>query len=148
MTVDVSSFGSVLTLVCSRTYPIGFLVTAFPDNKNGIEFPDLQIADGAMGPNGDAVKWSIGQLIKMNVSVIPNTPSDIGLNILFQANRVARGKNSVKDIITATIVLPNGRVTTLSRGFITNGNPSSGIEQTGRLETRTYGFSFESLVSV
>lgn len=149
MAVDATSFGTILTLVASKTFPFGFPVMTFPDDVDPLEFPSIQIADGAMGANGDLVTWSKATYIPMTVSLLPNSFDEISMGILFQANRVAQGKSSVQDSITATVVYPNFRMITLSLGRIMEGPSGLAIASGGgRIKTRSFRFIFESMVFV
>lgn len=143
---DISGFGSQLNIIASNTFPVGFPVTQFADDADPFDFPALQIADSAMGLNGDLIPWSKANPIKLTVSVIPNSIDDDTLGILLEANRVGRGKSGAKDIITMTILYPDGRFVTLIEGIITEGMPSNSVASAGRMKSKTYSFSFENKI--
>ncbi len=99
MATDATGFGTLLTIVASKTFPVGFPVRAFPDNVDPIDFPSLQIADGAMGVNGDFVSWKKANPTPITIAVLPNTPEEFALETLLQTNRPAQGKKYVNDDI-------------------------------------------------
>lgn len=142
---DISGFGSRVTVRASVTFPQGFTLTQFPDDADPFDSPALQIADKAMGLNGDMVKWSKANPVPLTLSVIPDTDDDRNMAVLFEANRVARGKQSARDVITVTIVYPDGKTKTFSRGCITDGPPATGVASAGRKKTKSYVFAFETL---
>lgn len=148
MSTDATGFSTLLTLVASVTFPAGFPVRAFPDNVDPIDFPSLQVADAAMGVNGDFVSWKKANPVPFSFAVLPNTPEEYALEALLQANRPAQGKKYVNDDITIVIVYPNFRVATLSKGKLMEGIPASGIETSQRIKTRSYKFMFQDLVVV
>lgn len=144
MTNDISGFGTVVQIVASNTFPVGFPVSQFADDSDPLDFPSIQIADAAMGLNGDLITWSKAVPVAMVLNVIPGSEDDLNLALLADANRVGAGKTSARDRITATVVYPDGSVTTCTGGVITNYNPGKGVASASRLKTRSYAFSFES----
>lgn len=145
---DISGFGLKVQMIASVTFPIGIVVTEFADDTDPFDLPSLQIADTAMGLNGDLISWSKANPIKVTLSVIANSLSDDLLAILLEANRVGRGKTGARDIITMTGIYPSGSFITLSNGIITNGMPGNGVASAGRLKTKTYEFAFENKIGI
>jgi len=143
---DISAYGVRVSLIASNTYPNGVTITEFSDDTDAIDVPVLQIADSAMGINGDLITWSKANPIKFTISVLPNTVNDRILGILFEANRPGKGKIGSRDIITLNINYPAGNFVQLVKGVITEGFPFSGAQSTGRLKTKTYSFSFENRI--
>lgn len=147
MSVDITGFGTVLTLVATSTFPVGFPITQFSDDADSLDFPNLVIAEANMGVNGDLISYSKASPIKMTINIIPNSLDDISLNILFQANRPGKGKSNRRDVITAVIIYPNLRIATLTNGRMLEGIPGLGVANSGRMKTRSYSFAFENIVS-
>lgn len=143
---NISAFGIQVSLIASNTYPVGITLTQFSDDTDAVDVPVLQIADSAMGINGDLITWSKANPIKFTLSVLPNTDNDRMLGILFEANRPGRGKTGAQDVITLNISYPAGNVVQLINGAIIDGMPFSGAQSTGRLKTKTYSMSFESRI--
>ena len=142
---DVSGFGFVLSVIASNTFPVGFPVTAFADDADAMDVPELTIVDTAMGLNGDLISWSKAEPIKPKIAVIQGSVDDVNLSILLNANRVGRGKLSAFDVITITGVFPSGATITFSQGKITKGMISASVASSGRLKTKTFEFSFENV---
>ncbi len=145
---DISAFGFQVSLIASVTYPIGIILSQWADDQDPFDIPSLQIADSAMGINGDLIKWSKANPVKITLSVVPNSRDDALLAILLQANRVGRGKVSANDEITIVGVYPTGRIITLSPGVITDGMPGNAVSTAGRLKSKTYAFSFEGILGL
>lgn len=143
---DISGFGTRVTIRASNTFPVGFTVTEFADDADGIDNPSLQIADKAMGLNGDLLTWATANPLNVTLNVIPGSEADRNLGILLEANRVGRGKTSARDVITMTYTLPDGSGLIYSGGAITDGMPGSSPASSGRLKTKQYQFSFENKV--
>jgi hypothetical protein len=142
---DVSGFGLRIRLTASVTFPAGITLTQFADDADPFDLPSIQVADKAMGLNGDLVVWSRANPINTTVNIIPNTEDDRNLAALLNANRVSRGKNSSRDVITMVGIYPDGRTVTLSNGKITDGAPGISVASAGRMKTKAYQFSFEGL---
>lgn len=143
--MDISGFGLRVIIKASVTFPQGFDVTAFADDSDPFDFPDVTITEVANGLNGDQVTFSKAVSVKNTIAVIPDSDEDKNLAVLFEANRASRGKKPARDEITMTGVYPNGNTVTLSKGVITNGIPSGSVSSSSRLKSKPYGFAFEQM---
>jgi hypothetical protein len=141
---NISGFGLIVSVLASNTFPVGLLLTEFSDDSDPFDFPSLQIADKAMGLNGDLIQWAKANPIIVTLNVIPGSYADINLATLLEANRVGRGKTGARDIITLIGTYPSLNVVTLSNGVITDGIPSSSVSSAGRLKSKSYSFAFEN----
>lgn len=140
---DISGFGIQVRIVASQTFPNGFTVTSFADDADPFAFTDQQIKDKAMGVNGDLIAWSTATPTELTINVIPKSDDDKNLTVLFEANRAAKGKKPVQDIITMTAIYPDGSTVTLNNGVITNGTVANSVASAGRMNTKSYAFAFE-----
>lgn len=142
---DISGFGLQVRVVASETFPSGFTVTSFADDADPFDFPSQQIKDKAMGINGDLIVWSKANPLNITLALIPKTDDDKNMSVLLEANRAAKGKKVVQDVITMTAIYPDGSQITLANGAITDGIPRNAVASAGRLKSKTYGFSFENV---
>lgn len=145
MTQDISGFGLRVVVQASNTFPSGFTVTQFADDGDPLDLPSIQIADKAMGLNGNMVTWSKANPVPMTLNVIPGTTDDDNLQVLLSANRASSGRTPARDLITATVVYPDGRTVRLMRGKITDGPMGNSVASAGRMKTKAYVFAFEDL---
>lgn len=143
---NISGFGLIVNVRASRTFPLGIPLTQFADDADPLDIPGLQVADSAMGLNGDLIGWSKATPISVTLNILPNTTDDIEMAILLEANRVGRGKIGARDVITMTLMYPSGNFVTLTPGIITEGSPSSAVASAGRLKSKSYSFTFEGRV--
>ena len=143
---DISVFGLRVRLVASMTFPAGISITQFADDADPFDTPSIQIRDKAMGVNGDLVSWSKATPPALSISVVPGSDDDRNLAVLFEANRVGKGKLGARDVITVTALYPNLSTVTFSKGVITDGMPANSPSSAGRLKSKTYQFAFENLV--
>lgn len=142
---DISGFGIVVSVIASNTFPTGFTVTQFADDADPLDIASVRIGDVAMGLNGDLITWAKAVPLPAVLNVIPGSADDLNLSILANANRVAQGKSSAQDIITMTVIYPDGSTTILTSGKITDAPFGKSVASAGRLKTRSYAFAFQNL---
>ena len=143
---NISGYGLKINLQASNTFPNGITLTEFADDNDPLDVPSLQIADSAMGLNGDLIIWSKATPIKVTLNVIPSGADDRNLGILLEANRVGKGKVGARDIITMTLIFPANNFVHLINGAITDGIPFSPVASAGRLKTKSYALTFENRI--
>lgn len=144
--MDLSHFGTVATISASNTIPTPLPVTHFADDADGMDLPQLSIAEMVMGTNGDAITYSIATPIEITMNIIPNTPSYLTMNTIFEANRPEKGKLPARDRITVVRVAPDGSTLTLSGGKLISGTPATSMASSGRLKTASYGLKFAKMI--
>lgn len=141
--MDISGFGSQLTIYASVTFPNGLVITEFADDADPVDAPAIQIRDKAMGLNGRLVTWGKAQPINLTINVLPQTEDDYNLQLIYDNNRVGRGKRPVNDVINATLVYGNGDVKNFEEGAPTDYIPATSISSSARLKSKPYSFTFE-----
>ncbi len=142
---NISGFGLMVQIRASKTFPTGFTVTQFADDGDPFDIPSIQVNDKAMGLNGDLITWSKANPISVTLNLIPASDDDKNMSILLEANRVGRGKQSAKDVITMTAIYSDGRPPlTLTEGVITDGMPANSVGSAGRMKSKPYIFAFEN----
>ena len=142
---DISVFGTEVTIVAVPTYPVGITLTQFADDVAPITLEDMQISDDAMGANGDMISWKQPLPIRPTLGMIPGSDDDKKLRVLFDLNRVEKGKVVQNDVITMTIRYSNGTSKTLSGGQCRQYKPGYGQGTSGRMESSQYTFSFAKI---
>lgn len=142
---DISGFGLVINVVASNTFSSGFTVTQFSDDGDPFDAPSIQIADKAMGLNGDLITWSKATPTNVTINVIPGSEDDQNMAALLEANRVGKGKTSARDVITMSTIYPDNSSVTLTEGRITDGQPTKSTASSGRHKTKAYSFTFENV---
>lgn len=142
MAQDISVFGLEANVVASTTFPNGINITAFANDGDPLDSPDLEIADMAIGPNGDTVTWSRPQLVEITTTIIPQSDDDVNLTVLEDANRVAKGKTSAQDEITIVWTYPNGMIVTCSDGKMVTGPVVQSGTAEGKAKSKRFSFKF------
>lgn len=144
---DISGVGLQVRLIASNTFPGGILLTAFADDADPLDFASIQIADKAMGLNGNLIVWARAIALPMTLNLIPGSDDDLNMQVIAEANRVARGKRSVRDVISATVMYGDGSTETRSPGKMTDTMFGNSVASAGRMKTKPYIFAFENRVS-
>jgi len=142
---DISGYGISASVAASNTFPSGFPVTQFADDADPVDAASIQLADKAMGVNGDLIVWSKANPILVVIAVIPGSDDDRNLSVLAEANRTAKGKAPARDVINMVITYPDGSTASLSQGKITDAIPTQAIASAGRMKSKPYGFVFEGM---
>jgi hypothetical protein len=142
---EIGGFGLIVALRATNTFPAGLVLEQFADDADPFDFPDLQIADIAMGLNGDLLTWSKAMPLVTQIALIPESDDDNNMSVLLAANRVGKGKQSARDVITLTGKYPSGYTVTLSNGRLTNGMPSNSVASSGRMKSKVYKLAFQNI---
>jgi len=142
---DISAFGIRVQVIASETFPSGISITQFADDADPFDAPSMQIRDKAMGVNGDLISWSKANPIPVTLNVVPGGEDDLNLSVLFEANRVGKGKFGARDVISIVALYPDGSVAAFSQGVITDGQPANSTQSSGRLKSKAYAFAFENV---
>ena len=143
---DLSHFGTVATIMASNTLPEPVAITNFADDGDGMDLPEMTIGESAMGTNGDKASWSKSAPVLLTLNLMPNTPSHLAMNIIFEANRAEKGKLPARDVITLVRIAPDGSTLTLTGGNIEKGTPALSMASTGRVKSPSYTMSFAKML--
>ena len=146
MVQNISSFGTICNLVASKTYSKGITITQFPDDADSVDMASVKIGEGVMGVNGDLITFERAVGLPVVLSVIPGSDDDDNLNTLANLNRPSKGKSSSRDVLTLTVLYPDGSKAIYSNGTMTDAMFGKSASSQGRLKTRTYGMIFESVI--
>lgn len=142
---NVSASGISITLKASRTFPGGITLTSFADDADPIDAPASDVATATMNLNGQLVVSNTPVPITPTIALIPGSEDDQNMQVLYDANRPARGKRVARDVITMVVNYPDGSTATCVRGVLTNGMPFTSAASAGRLKSSTYAFAFEDV---
>jgi len=148
MSEDISGYGLEVNVIGSLTFPVGFTITEFADDADPFDTPEIQLADTAMGLNGDLVSWNTPNPIEVAINVIPGSEDDINLSILAEANRSGKGKRAIVDKITMSRTFPGEAPLILTNGKIVSAIPVTGVASSGRKKSKPYIFRFENKVGL
>jgi hypothetical protein len=146
MNGEIGGFGLSVLLRASNTFPAGMALEQFADDADPFDFPEVNIAEVAMGLNGDMLSWSKAVPLQVTISLVPESDDDTNMQVLWNANRVGKNKQSARDKITLIGKYPSGVTVTLSGGKLLSGQPSNSIASAGRMKSKQYKFAFQDIV--
>lgn len=145
MSGEIGGFGLIITARASVTFPAGLVITQYADDADPFDFPDIKVADVAMGLNGDLLTWSKAAPLLTQIAVVPESTDDNNLAVALAANRVGKNKNSARDVWTLVGQYPSGIIVTLGNGRLTDGSISNSISSAGRMKSKVYKWAFENI---
>ena len=141
---DLSTTGMALRVVASKTFPVGFTVSAFSSDGDPWDAPSVDITTVEMDLNGNMNSFSTPVPLTRTIGLTPGTEEERNMRALYEANRVGKNKRSARDSITIVATWPDGSTEVLSNGKITSGPSGKSTTQAARMKSVTYGFAFES----
>ena len=144
---NITGVGTTVTIYAIPTYPNGITLSCWPADVDPLDSPAVQLAEWATGANGDMILYKHPVPIEINFSTVAGSEEDKAIEILFDANRVAKNKISYNDVITMVIQYPGGKSVTLTNGFLVRGTPVIGLAGDSHLKTRQWACVFESKVA-
>lgn len=142
---DISGFGISVRLVASRTFPAGIELTQFADDADSLDIPATELGDKGMGVNGDLIMWRRPNPLELTLNLIPNSDDDKNMQVLAEANRTARGKSPARDVITLSVMYPDGTYRNYNLGGIMSAILGNALASAGRFKSKPYAFAFENV---
>ena len=146
MAQDISAIGIKFFLKASITFPIGFEITEFPSDQDPLDASQVAIGEYSMGVNGDMIMIRKAQGLEISFSLIPGTEADLAMQIIANANRVAKNKQSHSDVLTLSVMYPDGTVKVLTNGILLEAPFLTSVSSGGGFKMNTYRMAFEGMV--
>jgi len=142
--IDVSAFGTGITIVALNSFPTGFTLSQFADDVDPVIFEEVQTTDMEALYDGSFFVHDQAALMKMSVSVIPGSSDDINLKILLASRTGGPSLLPLPDITSSVIKYPDGGVAMMSNGSILKGPLADSVTSQKRKRSNTYTFGFGS----
>jgi hypothetical protein len=142
--INISGFGTTITVVALSSFPMGFSLSQFADDQDPLVVEEIEPTGYEMLYDGSLFAFDKAAPVRLTVSVIPGSDDDINLKILLQARKGAASIIPLPDQTSVIISYPNGGRVMLTNGTITKGPLADSILQTGRKRGNTYSFVFGS----
>jgi hypothetical protein len=141
--IDISGFGTGITIVALQSFPMGFPVSQFADDKDPLVCEPMETSAWDMLFDGSLFSYTKAEPVKVSVSVIAGSEDDINLKILLRASLVSSGILPLPNITSMVLNYPVGTVM-LSNGTIYRGPVADTVQASGRKAGNTYDFAFGS----
>jgi hypothetical protein len=140
--IDVSTFGSGITILSTNSFPNGFMVSTFADDSDPLSIKETETSGYEPLYDGSIFVFDKTAPVELSLSVISGSDDDINLKILLQARKGGIRLLPLKEFTTMVINYPgNGRVI-LSAGSIVKGPMADSMLTNGRRKGNTYSFVF------
>lgn len=139
---QISGFGTSITVVAIQSFPQGFKITKFADDKDPLTVQELEPVGYEVLYDGNIFAFDKGAPVMVEISVMPNTEDDDNLKILLQTRKGGVKLLPVSDVTSMVITYGDGGTVILSGGTILAGPPADSITQAGRKAGNTYKFVF------
>ncbi len=138
---NIGFAGAVAIITADVTFGgTPFAITYFPDDTDPFALDDIEIADMAMGANGNTVSWAKAAVQPFSLAVIAGSEDYINLKALLDANTVTENQTPNNDSITISRVMPNGTKMEISGAVITGGSSAMSFTSDGRVKTPVFMF--------
>jgi hypothetical protein len=144
---EVSANGVKLMLFASISYPMGVEIASFNPGDDPISFDDLTVAETEMGVNGNMIVYRTPYSYNLTFNITPMTDQDAIMENIANADRIAFGKSSAKNVLTLVVIYPQGRTLTFIDGALTSIPGGFSAGGNGRIGGRQYSMSFRNMVS-
>lgn len=140
--IDVSAFGTGITIVSTASFPVGFRLTSFSDDEDPLTVEQVEVSGFEKLYDGSIFIFDKTSPVLLSVGVNANTDDDINLKILLQARKSSPQLLPLPDTTTMVITYPDGGRVILSNGQLISGPIADSITSAGRKKGNVYHFVF------
>lgn len=141
---DISGFGTSISIVALKSFPVGFTVSDFADDIDPIVAEDVEPTGWELLYDGSVFTFDKAAPIKLTLGVIAGSQDDINLKILLQSRKASTKLLPFDDNTSAVITYPDGGRVILSNGALISGPLVDGIQSAGRKKGNAFSFVFGS----
>lgn len=141
---NISGHGTKITIASLQTFPLGFNVDQFTDDRDPVDISDDEVAGVIKTYDGDVFTYTKANPVYVSIAVIPGSQDDKNLRILLAAKRAVSQISVFNDLTTMVISYPNGNKVVFAKGSILTGPPADSITSQGRRKGNVYRFVFSA----
>jgi len=139
---NVGGFGVVISLIATKTFPVGLTLSKFSDDVSPIEFSESQVADHEFLVDGDIISFETSSAVTVKIGVIPGSDDDDNLSIMLNSNKSIFRIGGLPDLMIMSILYPNQPGIVLNRGYIRSGSLGTSMSEAGRGKGKQFEFIF------
>lgn len=146
--INVSGFGTGIVIVSTSSFPMGFSVDKFADDKDPIAGKEVEPIGTELLYDGSLFAFDKASALELSISVIAGSEDDINLRILLNTKKGSFRflPGAIPDMTTLIATFPDGGRVILSQGTIIRGPAIDTILANGRRQSNTYTFMFGSYI--
>ncbi len=144
--VNITGNGLRVLIAFSKTFPSGITIEDFPADSDPLDLGELEIGEAKMGLNGTPILFSKADPFETSISLLPTTEEAAALTQAALANRIgSKLRPLAKDIITMTVIYPDGSTRIASNGWMTKASVGPNVKGEGKMEDQKFTFQFADL---
>jgi hypothetical protein len=140
--IDLSSFGTGITIVATTSFPVGFSLSSFADDESPLDVENTEVSGYEKLYDGTIFTFDKTSPILLSVGIMPNTDDDINMKILMQMRKSNAQILPLPDVTSMIIVYPDGGRVAMSNGSIISGPLADSLTREGRKKGNVYHFVF------
>jgi hypothetical protein len=142
--IDISGFGVSVTIIALSSFPQGFELTTFADDKDPLSAEEVETTAYEELFDGSLFFFDKTAPIKVEVNVVAGSDDDINMKILLQTRKGAAKIIPIPDVTSMIVSYPDGGRVMLTNGSIVKGPLLDSITTDHRRKGNTYTFVFGS----
>jgi hypothetical protein len=142
--IDISAFGTGITIVSTASFPVGFEVTSFSDDEDPLTVEQCEVSGFEKLYDGSIFLFDKTSPVLLSIGVMANSDDDINMKILLQARKSTPSILPLPDTTTMIITYPDGGRVVLSNGQMISGPLADSLTASGRKKGNVYHFVFGS----
>lgn len=140
--IDISGFGTGITIVATTSFPVGFTLSSFADDEDPLNVENTEVSGYEKLYDGSIFTYDKTSPLLLSVGVMPNTEDDINMKILMQMRKSSPQILPLPDTTSIVICYPDGGKVAMSNGTILSGPLADSLTAQGRKKGNVYHFVF------
>lgn len=140
--IDISAFGTGITIVATSSFPVGFQLSSFADDEDPLNVENTEVSGYEKLYDGSIFTFDKTSPLLCSVGVMPNTDDDINLKILLQMRKSSARLLPLPDVTSMIICYPDGGKVAMSNGTMLSGPLADSLTAQGRKKGNVYHFVF------
>lgn len=140
--IDISGFGTGITVIATTSFPTGFTLTQFADDEDPLNVENTEVSGYEKLYDGSIFTYDKTSPLLLSVGLIPNTEDDINMKILMQMRKSSVHLLPLPDTTSMVICYPDGGKVAMSQGTVLSGPLADSLTTQGRRKGNVYHFVF------
>lgn len=140
--IDLSGFGTGITIVSTGTFPQGFTLKQFSDDEEPLSIENTEVAGYEKLYDGSIFTFDKTSPLLLSVGIMPNTDDDMNMKILLQMRKSSKQILPLPDTTSMIIGYPDGGKVAMSNGTMLSGPLADSLSAQGRKKGNVYHFVF------
>jgi len=140
--IDISGFGTGITIIATTSFPVGFTLSSFADDEDALNVENTEVSGYEKLYDGSIFTFDKTSPLLLSVGVIPNSSDDSNLKVLMQMRKSSPQLLPIVDTTSCVICYADGGKVAMSNGTILSGALADSLTAQGRKKGNVYHFVF------